>query len=51
MKLRDLDWREAFQRGLAVDAKQRQKARKQQEEAVRQEAWREYKDKLFADAR
>lgn len=51
MRLRDLDWREAFQRGLAGDAKQRQKARKQAEEAARQQAWREYKDKLFADAR
>ncbi|PNH03276.1 hypothetical protein TSOC_010681 [Tetrabaena socialis] len=51
LKLRDLDWREAFQRGVAEDKHLQQKRERLQAEAKRQDAWRLYKEALFERAR
>lgn len=51
LKLRELDWREAFQRGLAEDVRTRQKQERLTAEAQRQDAWRAYKEALFERAR
>lgn len=50
-KLRDIDWREAFQRGVAEDLRLSRKAERLEAEAKRQEAWRQYRDALFERAR
>ncbi|GLI59343.1 hypothetical protein VaNZ11_001205 [Volvox africanus] len=50
-KLRELDWREAFQRGVAEDLRLSRKAERFNAEARRQEAWRQYRDALFERAR
>ncbi|GIL64818.1 hypothetical protein Vafri_18681 [Volvox africanus] len=50
-KLRELDWREAFQRGVAEDLRLSRKAERLNAEARRQEAWRQYRDALFERAR
>ncbi len=50
-KLREMDWREAFQRGVAEDMRRSRKAVRLEAEATRQEAWRQYKDALFERAR
>ncbi|EFJ40437.1 hypothetical protein VOLCADRAFT_108158 [Volvox carteri f. nagariensis] len=50
-KLRELDWREAFQRGVAEDLRRSRKAGRLEAEAKRQEAWRQYRDALFERAR
>jgi len=48
--LRDLDWRDAFQQGLAQHVKEAKKAQKLENEQRRQHAWRQYKEGLFAKA-
>ncbi|GLC76209.1 hypothetical protein PLESTF_001749800 [Pleodorina starrii] len=50
-KLRELDWREAFQRGVAEDLRLSRKAERREADAKRQEAWRQYKAALFERAR
>ncbi|GIL97191.1 hypothetical protein Vretimale_2934 [Volvox reticuliferus] len=50
-KLRELDWREAFQRGVAEDLRLSRKSERLNAEAKRQEAWRQYRDALFERAR
>lgn len=50
MRLREVDWRDAFLRGLAADVKEIKKEYAKQDEASRQRAWGAYRDKLFADA-
>ncbi len=51
LKLRELDWREAFQRGLADDVRTRRKQERLTAEVQRQDAWRAYKEALFERAR
>lgn len=46
-RLRDVDWREAFQRGLAGHIKQLKKAQRIQDEATRQQSWWAYKERVF----
>lgn len=50
MRLREVDWRDAFLRGLAADVKEIKKEYAKQDEAARQKAWAAYRDKLFSDA-
>ncbi len=50
IKQRDLDWRDAFQRGMAREAKDDKQKERRASERKRQEAWAEYKKKLFEAA-
>ncbi|GAX84994.1 hypothetical protein CEUSTIGMA_g12415.t1 [Chlamydomonas eustigma] len=50
LKLREVDWREAFQKGLAEHVAEHKKAQKMMAEQLRQRAWKEYRDSLFQKA-
>ena len=47
LKLRDVDWRDAFHRGLAEHVKAFKKEKRLEAEQQRQSAWKEYRDRLF----
>lgn len=47
LKLREGDWRAAFQQGLAAEVKAAKKRERLEREAARQLAWRQYRDALF----
>lgn len=51
LKLREVDWRTAFQQGLSAEVKAAQKQQKLSQEARRQLAWRRYRDAMFVRAR
>ncbi|KAG2501827.1 hypothetical protein HYH03_000326 [Edaphochlamys debaryana] len=51
MELREVDWREAFERGVADEKWATKRAAKAEAEAKRQESWRGYKEALFERAR
>ena len=50
LKLRDVDWRDAFHRGLAEHVKAFKKEKRLEAEQQRQAAWKEYRDRLFSNA-
>lgn len=50
VRLRDADWRVAFQRGVAEDAKQTLAQKREEEERSRQVAWQDFKNKVFQEA-
>ncbi|KAG2437026.1 hypothetical protein HYH02_011457 [Chlamydomonas schloesseri] len=47
MQLRELDWREALQRGVAEDSRASRRAARALAEALRQDAWKEYKQTVW----
>ncbi len=50
LSLRDVDWRVAFQTGLAAYVAEFKKEKKAEAEAARQRAWAEYRQQVFAEA-
>lgn len=50
LKLRDVDWRNAFQRGLADYVREFKQEQRHRAEKQRQQAWSEYREQLFAKA-
>ncbi|PNW79490.1 hypothetical protein CHLRE_09g417100v5 [Chlamydomonas reinhardtii] len=50
MQLRELDWREAFQRGVAEDSRVSNKVARAKAEAQRQDAWSDYKQAMWQRA-
>lgn len=50
LQLRDWDWKAAFEDGLSKYVKDEKKKLKREEEARRQQAWREYKQRIFQSA-
>ena len=50
LKLRDVDWRDAFHRGLADHVAEFKREKRLEAERQRQAAWKEYRDGLFAKA-
>ena len=50
MKLRDIDWRNAFHRGLAEYVKEFKKDQAAKDEATRQKAWQAWREQVFAQA-
>lgn len=50
LKLRDIDWRNAFHRGLADYVKGFKKDQAEKAEAVRQKAWQKWREQVFSEA-
>ncbi len=50
LALRDVDWRNAFQQGLAAEHKAEDKRERRRREKLRQQAWQEYRAELFRQA-
>jgi hypothetical protein len=50
LKLRDIDWRNAFHRGLAEYVKEFKKDQAAKDEATRQKAWQAWREQVFAQA-
>ena len=50
LHLRDVDWRNAFHRGLAEQVAEFKKEQRVKAEQRRQAAWREYRERIFAEA-
>lgn len=47
LKLRDVDWRDAFQRGLAAHVTEFKRVQRADAEGARQRAWHEYRRRVF----
>ncbi|KXZ41686.1 hypothetical protein GPECTOR_320g27 [Gonium pectorale] len=50
-QLREFDWRDAFERGLAEDVRATKRRERHEAEAERQRSWQQYKEALFERAR
>ena len=50
LHLRDVDWRNAFHRGLAEQVAEFKKEQRVKAEQRRQAAWQEYRERIFAEA-
>ena len=51
LKLRDIDWRNAFHRELADYVRDFKRDQAAKAEGLRQKAWQEWREKVFADAK
>lgn len=50
LKLRDVDWRESFRQGMAEEARVDARTLRKEKQRVREQAWAEYKERLFEAA-